>query len=116
MSKRNFVIHLGLVLLILLFPHIPAGQAATFYNPLGDNFGPVQFISKVIRFLLGLIGLLALLAIIVGGIRMVISFGNDQAVASAKNIIKWAIIGLIIAILSWVIVRILTTQLFGIQF
>lgn len=86
-----------------------------FPNPLEGQGDFSIFLSNIIGFLLGLVGLLALLALIVGGIRLVVSFGNDQHVASAKKMIFWAIAGLTIAILSWVIVRIITNQVFGIQ-
>lgn len=74
-----------------------------FCNPLGSGSLDL-FIISVINFLLGLIGLLALLAIIVGGIRMIAAFGNDQALASAKKIVLWAILGLVTAALGWVII------------
>lgn len=66
---------------------------------------PVSDIIKtIINTMLFIIGVMAVIMIIWGGIRYVLSAGNSAALTSAKNTIVYSIIGLIIAILAFVIV------------
>jgi len=58
---------------------------------------------EVIKTLLFFVSILAIAAIIVGGVLYIVSFGNDQKAASAKKIILYAIIGLIVIMLASVI-------------
>jgi hypothetical protein len=63
-----------------------------------------DLVDKLIGITIGVVGALALLFIVIGGYRYVISQGNPQAVAQAKNTILYALIGLIVAISAQVIV------------
>ncbi|MBP6041433.1 hypothetical protein KA529_00215 [Candidatus Saccharibacteria bacterium] len=74
-------------------------------------FGPGGIVSKVINTLLFLVGGLAVLMVIVGGIRYVVSAGDQNAVTAAKNTILYAIIGLVIAFLAYGIVQFLVGAL-----
>lgn len=84
-------------------------------NPGGGNAGdgitsPISvltikdLITKIINWLLGLVGLLALLALIVGGLKIILGFANEKQVEEGKEIIKWAIIGLIVVMISYGII------------
>lgn len=57
--------------------------------------------------LIGFIGAAALLFLIIGGLRMVVSFGDDDSVGNGKQQVKWGIIGLLISLLSYTIVRLI---------
>ena len=52
-----------------------------------------------------MVGIVAVVMIIIGGLRYITSGGNDTNVASAKNTLLYAIIGLIIVSLAQLIVR-----------
>ena len=52
-----------------------------------------------------MVGIIGVIMIIVGGFRYITSGGNDQNVASAKNTILYAIIGLVIVALAQLIVK-----------
>jgi len=54
---------------------------------------------------------LALIALIIGGGRMVIDFGNEEQVKKAKTTILWAVIGLAVVILSYAILNIVATEI-----
>lgn len=71
-------------------------------------------LGRVINFLLGLIGVIAVLAIIIAGVRLIVGTGNEEQAATAKKIILWAIVGLVVVILAWVIIRIVLTQFVGV--
>jgi uncharacterized membrane protein YjfL (UPF0719 family) len=55
--------------------------------------------------LLGLSAVLAVAAIIWGAVMFIISIGNEKRVETAKKIILWAVIGLLVVGLSFLIVR-----------
>ncbi len=50
-------------------------------------------------------GGVSLVFLIIGGVRMATSYGNEEAIQKAKDQIKWALIGLGIALLSYTIVN-----------
>jgi len=54
---------------------------------------------------LAIIGIAAVIMIIIGGFRYVFSAGNEKAVASAKDTILYAIIGIVVASLAFAIVN-----------
>ena len=64
----------------------------------------IAFVGKWIQFGLGFVGIIAFLILIYGGINMIINYGDDDAISNSKNIIKNAIIGIIIIISSFAIV------------
>jgi len=55
------------------------------------------YIVRLINFLSTIIGSFAFVAIVIGGIMMVGSGGQEQAISRGKDIIKYAIMGLIVA-------------------
>lgn len=63
----------------------------------------VEFIEMLIGWLLLLAGLLAIGFIILGGVLYIVSAGNEKRAATAKKMIWYAIIGLAIVLLSFVI-------------
>lgn len=63
-----------------------------------------DILVNVINWLLALVALLAMLALVWGGIMYIISLGDESRVGTAKKIILYAIIGIIIVLLSYVII------------
>ena len=63
------------------------------------------------RYILGLIGIFAVLFIMIGGFRMVMSQGNEEAYGAAKKTITWAVIGLVVAVLSFSMIAIVENLL-----
>lgn len=77
-------------------------QPAKYYN---KEEGPlVGFILEIMNFATAIIGSIALILFIVAGFTMMLSEGNQQRVDKAKDIFKYAIIGLVVAFLSYIIV------------
>ncbi len=64
-----------------------------------------NMIKSVVNLLLYAVGIIAVIMIVVGGIRYTTSGGDSGGIASAKNTIMYAIIGLIVALLSFAIVN-----------
>lgn len=63
------------------------------------------FIQTIINVLLFVIGAVAVIMIIIGGIRYVVSGGDQAAVTGAKNTILYSVIGLVVALLAYAIVN-----------
>jgi len=64
----------------------------------------VSFLLSIIQFATLIIGSLAIIILIIGGFMLVTSQGNQQQLDSGKKTIKYAIIGLVVTFLSYVIV------------
>ena len=75
----------------------------------GDN----SIFRRVTNILLFLVGAISVIMLIIGGIRYVISGGDQNQVTSAKNTILYAIIGIIVAFLAYAAVNFVTQALIG---
>ena len=62
-----------------------------------------QYILRLVNFLTLMIGSFAFLAIVIGGIMLLTSAGKEQQVTKGKDIIKYAITGLVVALASYFI-------------
>lgn len=91
----------------------PAGGAACAKPASGatDLFGPNGIFITITNILLFIIGAIAVVMLIIGGIRYVVSSGDQNAVTSAKNTILYAIIGIVVAFLAYAAVNFVTSQL-----
>ena len=69
----------------------------------------VKLFVNVAKWILGISGSLALLAFIYGGVMFLVSGGNNERVARAKQIIIGAVIGLIIVLTSFIIIGFIFT-------
>lgn len=63
--------------------------------------------TQVINILLALIVIAAVVVIIIAGFRMIAGGSNPSEIATAKRAIIWAIIGLLVAFLSFGIVQVI---------
>ena len=80
-------------------------------NAATNLFGDGSIFNTVTNILLFLIGAISVVMLIIGGIRYVVSQGDQGAITSAKNTILYAIIGIIVAFLAFAAVRFVTDQL-----
>lgn len=64
-----------------------------------------QLILTIVNFFLGFLGLLSVIMIIYGGFMYVTAGGAPEGVDKAKKIIMYAVIGIIIILLSFAIVN-----------
>lgn len=82
--------------------------SATF-GGLPDPFclsGPTNLIeigAQIVKYLLGLVGGLALLMVVIGGIMLLASGGQEERITKGKATIFWAVIGLALTIMSYYI-------------
>ncbi len=64
-----------------------------------------NLIENVIGILLWAIGVISVIMIVVGGIRYALSAGNSSSITAAKDTVLYAVIGLVVALLSYAIVK-----------
>ena len=102
-KKRILYSVIGLVLLVSIRPIIEVftnnGQLV-----MPEIRGTISIVAKWLNFILGFIGVFAVVAMIYAGIQMIIHFGDDAQIESAKKVMTAAGIGLVLAFSSWVIV------------
>ena len=72
-----------------------------------DNIIPV--IRAIIRFILIVAFVLAFLFLIVGGIRWITAGGDEKGVAGARGMITGALIGLVIVLVAFALIRLVET-------
>ncbi len=80
------------------------------YDPLPES-DLVHAFLLVAQGLLSVLGVLAVVFIIVGGFQMIVGSGSEEAITKAKKTITWAILGLVVAILSFSIIAIVESLL-----
>lgn len=84
---------------------------ATFgleYFTVPGSPSPYPLISRalvVLGFILGFLALIAVIIVIYAGIRIILSFGNEETFTAMKSLIVRALLGLFVIMTSYVIVR-----------
>ncbi len=111
-SKRKIIVKALLVLALMvgalsLFSNVPAfGFGTEADRPTAVPGGDLRsLVLTVVNYFLGFLGLIAVIMVIYGGITYVVSAGKDEAVGNAKKIIMYALVGLVIILLSFVLVN-----------
>ena len=80
-------------------PYRGEGQPTSLFD------GSTAIVPRIINLMLFIVGVLAIFMMIYGGIRYVLSGGDNGKVKDAKNTILYAIVGLVVAILGYAIVN-----------
>lgn len=73
--------------------------------PSGLFDGDAPVFQTIVNVLLFIIGAVAVIMLIIGGIRYVVSGGDQAQVTGAKNTILYAIIGIVVAVLAYAVVN-----------
>jgi hypothetical protein len=90
-----------------------------FISPVesGDTFtqdavkGAINVVGNVVQFLLGFLGLLALGTFVYGGATYIMNFGDEEASEKGKTMITNSVIGIVIILSAFAIVRTLIVQI-----
>ncbi len=110
MSKNTFknfslllVLILGLLIIGLPLINIEAANG-TIGNPLGaETFA--ELFAGIADWVAGIVASVATLMIVIGGFQYMLSGGNEEKVATARKTIQWAVIGLMVVLGSWGLLR-----------
>lgn len=112
--KSRFVRWLGAVMALVTTLPTYAQVDVESVRPEGVESSPTfinDTVANVINILLFVVGAGAVIMLIIGAIRYVVSGGDQQAVAGAKNTILYAIIGIVVAVLAFAIVNFVLREL-----
>ena len=91
-----------------------AGAEAARGNGMpAELVGATGVFTRITNTVLFAVGIISVVMLIYGGLRYIISGGDSKKVTDAKNTIMYAIIGLIIAILSYAIVNFVISAVGG---
>ena len=71
----------------------------------GEKGGFDDALKVVINGLLGLVAVAGTLMIVYAGIKMVTANGNEEQITSAKTILKWAILGVVVTVFAFAILN-----------
>lgn len=83
-----------------------AGAAAARADGMpAELLGNEGIFTNITNTILYIVGIISVIMLIFGGLRYVVSGGDSKKVTDAKNTVLYAIIGLVIAILSYAIVN-----------
>jgi len=82
-----------------------ASEGADLAQPTGTSSDLQVQVKNVTNTMLLVIGIVAVIMLIIGGFRYVLSNGNEKATVAAKDTILYAIIGIVVALLSFAIVN-----------
>jgi len=124
MEKKNTIIlsSLGIVsafLLNFLTPlsthalSLTIGQGASAARGVDQAetlFGASGIFTTLSNFMLFIVGALSVIMIIIGGLRYVISGGDNSNVTSAKNTILYAVVGLVVSMLAYAAINFVITS------
>lgn len=118
-SKYKNIFFIGVLFFTPFFIYaagavVPPDGPGVIENPLKGTANIQGLIGNVISYLLGLAAMFAMLALIIGGLKIIAGFANPKSVEEGKKIITWAIIGLAIIGLSFVIIRVVTRDILGV--
>ena len=109
MKLKSIII--GMIFSVVSFAFVGVANAVVNWEPLVKIPGiPVTgvnlsvYLIGIYNFLLSIVGIVAVMMLIVGGMRYITAAGNSAAIADAKDIITNAIVGLLLALLTWVFI------------
>ena len=68
-----------------------------------------DILLSVLNFLLGIVGILSIIMLVVGGVMFLTAAGSQDRITTGKKIVTYALLGVVVALASLVIVRQLAT-------
>ena len=83
---------------------IKDNQSGVFKEATDQDIRKTDTIKNITNILLYMLGIIAVVPIIIGGMKYVLANGDASKIKSSKDIIMYAVIGLIVAIMAWGIV------------
>ncbi|MFC1598453.1 pilin [Patescibacteria group bacterium] len=105
---KYFITIVIFVCLFVIFFHIADAIVIpeNELNPLGVKgvAGISTVIGRVIKAILGIVGAFALTMVVTGGIFLLTAAGNQDKVKKGKDVLTWAVIGIMIVISSFMMV------------
>lgn len=107
----------GYVVLVTVFPKVAFGawninvtrQDAAYFGV--STSTPSSILMNIVNYALALIGILGILGFIIAGIMYLLSAGDEDVAKRAKGYMVNAIIGVIVALIGFVLIAAISTLL-----
>lgn len=100
---------------VLTAPAVVFGQWNQGLNNAKSGGTPTGTISGIIKttmdYLLGILGFLGIIGFVIAGILYLTAAGDEDRMKMGKNAMVWSILGVIVALLGFVIIQAVTTWL-----
>ena len=114
-EKFKKVIPFASPIAMLALPAVALAQGGELVpNKLAATNNIVFVVRAIIRFILLVAFVLAFVMLLIGGIRWITAGGDEKGVASARNMITAALIGLVIVLIAYALIR-LVEIFFGVN-
>jgi hypothetical protein len=88
----------------------PPGNGAQFPRIIDDS-NLLTFFLRLLRLAMGVLGVLSVGMIVLGGFQMTLARGNDEAYGKGKKTVTWAVVGLVVALMSFSLIAIVQNVL-----
>ena len=83
-------------------------------NPIGNEYQTgIEILGYIANGLLYPMGALAFLAFVIGGFTFILANGNEENIKKGKDIMLWAVIGLVVTFASYAILNFFLNALGG---
>lgn len=112
LAPKQKILFFTSLLLLLLLPLLTAAVPINDVKNVANKGGLAaytsftQLLEVIIRALLALSFIIALIFVVISGYRFITSQGSEEAVTKAKQNLTWAIAGIVLIALAWIIVTI----------
>ena len=84
---------------------VNGASAARGSDQPADLFGQTSLFSTITNVMLFLVGSISVIMIIIGGMRYVLSGGEAGNIATAKNTVLYAIVGIVVSLMAYAAVN-----------
>lgn len=110
----------GSILFSLIIPLLAAAALEVDFPEFGgqkptDAFGPANWVNYIFLFGLGIVGLAVIGSLVWAGLEWMTAGGNPGKIESARDRIKGAILGLIVLMGSYILLRTINPQLVSLK-
>ena len=106
-SSLSLIIGLGFTKIALAMPTLnPLARMKHTADVIGlstVNVHPAEVAANIIAIILGLVGIIFFVMILFSGYELMTSVGNEEVVGRAKKRLQYAIIGIVVISLSYII-------------
>jgi len=119
-SKKRITFTISLLVVVLMLFYALGAQAISlgdvkiiatdgglFTACSGEGQGFVCILTTVLQILLSLAFILAVIFVVISGYRFITSQGNEESVTKAKKNLTWAIAGIVLIVLAWIILAVI---------
>ena len=107
LEKAPVLFYGAIIATVLCASNVLAQTDVTISNPITTS-DFTEIIENTLLWALEVAGSIALLMLIFGGVMYITSAGDEQKVATAKKIFNFTVIGLVLILLSYSIIKVVS--------